>query len=152
MTRLVNQTTKIDKKKVDEITIEKKFAFAAILDGQVVSLGATDGVVIPCTNVTIPYGVATDGVTAAMIAAYAAETKGTDTIDVAVAMEGFVPVLGGEALDAAMWVSVNAAGRVIQATPATTEIIGFTTSACAGDGETCTIFIHKIPAANYNAE
>lgn len=152
MSRDIDFTTKIDKKKVDELTLEKKFAYAAILEGQVVSLGATDGVVIPCTNATIPYGVACNGVTAVQIAEYQAETKGTDTIEVVVAMEGFVPVLGGEALDAAMWVHVDANGRVVQATPATQEIIGFTASACAGDGETCTIFIHKIPAANYNAQ
>ena len=149
MTRLVNMTTKVDKKKVDELTLEKKFAYAAILEGQVVSLGATDGVVIPCTNLTIPYGVACNGVTAALIADYVAKTKGTDSIEVVVAMEGFVPVLGGSALDANMWVSVDANGRVIQAIPATEEIIGFTASACAGDGETCTIFIHRIPAADY---
>ena len=149
MTRLINQTVKIDKKKVDELTLEKKFAYAAILEGQVVSLGATDGVVIPCTANTIPYGVACNGVTGAAIAAYAAETKGTDSIEVVVAMEGFAPVLGGEALDAAMWVSVDANGRVVQGTPATEELIGFTASACEGNGHTCSIFIHKIPAGNY---
>ena len=152
MTRLINQTVDIDKKKVDELTLEKKFAYEAILEGQVVSLGATDGVVIPCTAQTIPYGVACNAVTAVAIAAYKAEDGvGTDSIEVVVAMEGFAPVLGGEALTAAMWVSVDAAGRVIQATPATEEIIGFLLSDCAGDGETCTIFVHKVPAADYTA-
>lgn len=152
MSRSIEFTTKIDKKKVDELTLEKKFAEEAILEGQVVSLGATDGNVIPCTNLTIPYGVACNGVTAAQIAAYKAETKGTDTIEVVVAMEGFAPVLGGSALTANMWVSVDANGRVIQAVPATEEIIGFTASACAGDGETCTIFIHRIPAGDYTRQ
>jgi len=150
MTRCIDQTVDIDKKKVDELTIEKKFAFVAILEGQVVSIGATDGVVIPCTNLTIPYGVATNGVTAAQIAAYQAEEKGTDSIEVTVAMEGFVPVLGGSALTAGMWVSVDAAGRVQQAIPATEEIIGFMASACEGINHTCTIFIQKVPAANYS--
>ena len=145
----VNQTVKVDIKKVDEISLDKKFAYAAILEGQVVSLGATDGVVIPCTNQTIPYGVALNGVTAAQIAEYVAETKGTDTIEVVVALEGRTRVLGGEALDANMWVSVDANGRVVQATPATEEVIGFTVSACAGDGEQCSIFIHRIPAGDY---
>jgi len=149
MTRTIAFTVDIDKKKVDELTLEKKFAYAAILEGQVVSIGATDGVVIPCTNLTIPYGVACNGVTAVQIAEYVAETKGTDSIEVVVAMEGFVPVLGGEALDANMWVSVDAAGRVVQATPATQEVIGFTASACAGINHTCSIFIHRIPAATY---
>ena len=71
MTRTVAFTERIDKKKVDELTLEKKFAYAAILEGQVVSLGATNGVVIPCTAQTIPYGVACNGVTAALIAAAA---------------------------------------------------------------------------------
>ena len=149
MVRAIDMTEKVDEKKVDEVTLDKKFAYAAILEGQVVSLGATDGVVIPCTNQTIPYGVALNGVTAVAIADYVAETKGTDSIEVIVGMEGYVPVLGGEVLTANMWVSVDANGRVVQATPATQEIIGFTTSACAGDGEQCTIFIHRIPAGDY---
>jgi len=149
MARAIDFTTKVDIKKVDEISIDKKSAFAAILEGQVVSLGATDGVVIPCTNLTMPYGVATNGVNAAQIAEYIAGSKGTDSIEVTVALEGRVPVLGGEALDANMWVSVDANGRVVQATPATQEIIGFTVSACAGDGHQCSIFIHRIPAADY---
>lgn len=152
MTRTITFTEKVDEKKVDEVTLDKKFAYSAILEGQVVSLGATDGVVIPCTNQTIPYGVALNGVTTVQVESYKAEQAGTDAIEVVVGMEGYVPVLGGEDLDANMWVMVDANGRVVQATPATREIIGFTTSSCAGDGHQCTIFIHRIPAANYNAQ
>jgi len=148
MTRLINQTVQVDIKKVDEISLDKKFAYTAILEGQVVSLGATDGVVIPCTNLTIPYGVALNAVSAAAIAEYKAETMGTDSIEVTVALEGRTRVLGGEALDANTWVSVDANGRVIEGTPATEELIGFTVTACAGDGHECSIFIHRIPAAN----
>lgn len=148
MTRAIEQTAHIDIKKVDEISLDKKFAQAAILEGQVVSLGTTDGTVIPCTNATIPYGVALNAVTAAQIAEYEAETKGTDTIEVVVALEGRTRVLGGEALDANTWVGVDVNGRVEDASPLTRELIGFTVSACAGDGQECSIFIHRIPAAN----
>jgi len=149
MSRSVERTEHIDKKKVQELTLEYKLAEEAVLDGQVVSLGTTDGCVIPCTNQTIPYGVALNGVLAATVTAYKAETVGEDKIEVIVAMQGFTRVLGGEALDANMWVSVDANGRVVQGTPATEELIGFTVSACAGDGEQCSIYIHRIPAGDY---
>jgi len=149
MVRTVARTERVDLKKVDEVSFVYKLAYAAILEGQVVSLGATNGVVIPCTAETIPYGVALNGVTAAAIAAYVAETKGADSIEVIVAHEGRTRVLGGEELTANMWVSVDANGRVVQGTPATEELIGWTESACAGDGYQCTIFIHRIPAADY---
>jgi len=149
MSRTVERTERVDLKKVDPISFAYKLAYAAILEGQVVSLGATNGVVIPCTAQTIPYGVALNAVTAALIADYVAETKGADSIEVVVALEGRTRVLGGEELDVNMWVSVDAAGRVVQGTPATEELIGWTESACAGDGKECTIFIHRIPAGDY---
>lgn len=148
MTRTIEQTVDVDIKKVDEISLDKKFAQAAILEGQVVSLGTTNGTVIPCTNVTVPYGVALNGVTAIQIGEYESELKGTDTIEVIVALEGRTRVLGGEELDANTWVGVDANGRVENASPLTRELIGFTVSACAGDGHECSIFIHRIPAAN----
>lgn len=147
MSRTVERDVKLDQKWTDIVV--KRLAFAAILNGQVVSVGATSGVVIPCTNITMPFGVAFNGVTAVQIADYVAETRGEDTIEVIVALEGIAPVLGGEALDAGMWVSVDVNGRVIQATPGTQEVIGFTLSPCAGDGGAVTIFIQKTPAANY---
>ena len=112
MSRSITRYEGVDKKKVQELTLEYKLAEEAVLDGQVVSLGTTDGCVIPCTDQTIPYGVALNGVTAAMVTAYEAETVGEDKIEVIVAMQGFTRVLGGETLDANMWVSVDANGRV----------------------------------------
>ena len=151
MTREIDQTVGTDIKKVDEISLDKKFAYTPILEGQVVSLGPTDGTVIPCTDITIPYGVALNEVSGVQIGEYQSGLKGTDSIEVIVALEGRTRVLGGEELTANMWVSVNAAGRVIQATVATEEVIGFTVSACAGDGHQCSIFIHRIPAGTYSA-
>jgi hypothetical protein len=146
MARTIEQETKLDIKKVDEISLDKKFAQAAILEGQVVSIGTTSGTVIPCTNATIPYGVACNGVTAIQIGEYQSELKGTDSIEVVVALEGRTRVLGGEPLAINTWVSVDANGRVVEGTPAMQELIGFTVTPCAGDGHQCSIFIHRIPA------
>lgn len=141
MTRPIDLEVKADLKLV-HITV-KRLAETPILDGQVVSIGTYSGTVIPCTDMTVPFGVACNGVTAEAIAEYEAEKRGEDTIEVVVCISGICPVLAGEELDPNEWVQVDSDGRVIPAVGG--EIIGFNLSPTAGDGNETSIFIHRVP-------
>ena len=143
MTRTIGYDVKPDLKLV-HITV-KRLAETPIRQGDVVSIGSFTSNVIPCTNATVPFGVACNAVSAEAIAAYEAGYGGEDYIEVIVCLSGVCPVLAGEPLSENTWVGVDSDSRVIDATSVSMEIIGFTLHNPAGDGVQTSIFVHRVP-------
>lgn len=130
--------------------LEQTFlAESAVLDGQIVKPGATEGTVVPCGANEEPLGVACNGVTAAKIAAYEAETEGIESVEVIVMLVGIAPVLAGHAVAFNDWVISDANGRITPVTgDGTDHIIGICMDAATGDEQESHILVNRSPAVD----
>lgn len=134
-----------------EPIITRKFIAeeAAIIEGNVVKVGATEGTVTPSGAGEESIGIALNSVTLADIARYQ-DTDGTHYLDEAIVevdvmIQGVAPVLAGGEVAMDAWVASDAAARVVTATPYTDAIIGICMDGATGDGEETHILIHRIP-------
>ena len=130
--------------------LELRFlAYQAVLDGQVVMIGGTEGTVQPCTANANPVGVACNSVSAADIAGFLADDLGYESIEVIVMVVGVAPVLAGGLIAMNGWVISDAAGRVVAATgDGTDNMIGICYHATTADGDATHILVHRIPATD----
>ena len=124
-------------------------AESAVLDGQIVKVGATEGTIVPCGANEEPLGICQKNVTAAMIAGYLADpqTVGADAIRCPVMVIGIAPVLAGAEVAMNAWVVSDANGRIVTYVgDAADRIIGICYDAATGDGQNTHILVHRIPA------
>lgn len=126
-------------------------AETAVLDGQIVMVGSSEGTIIPCTANANPLGICQKSVTAAQIAGYLADpqTVGADELRCVVCVIGIAPVLAGAEVAMNAWVVSDANGRIVTATlDGADNIIGICYDAASGDGENTHILVHRIPATS----
>lgn len=121
-------------------------AQTAVLDGQLLKLGGTEGTVVPATANDRCIGVSCNAVTAAQITQFEADGTDRDAIEVIVMEHGIAPVLAGGQVAAGAYVVSDANGRIVTYTgDGTDEIIGQCLDAATGNGEATHIQIIKIP-------
>jgi len=144
-------TVEATRKKHMKKPLLELFAYAesAVLDGQIVMPGATEGTIVPCTANADPLGICLRTVTTAQITLVDDEEAGMDSIKCPVAIIGIAPVLAGGEVDFNEWVVSDANGRVVAATgDGTDNIIGICLNETTADGENTHIQIHRIPATS----
>ena len=123
----------------------------AVLDGQIVKVGSSEGTIVPCGANENPLGICQRTVNAAKIAGYLADpqTEGATEIRCVVCVMGIAPVLAGGEVAMNAWVVSDVNGRITTATgDGTDNIIGICYDAASGDGENTHILVHRIPATD----
>ena len=123
----------------------------AVLDGQIVMIGSSEGTIIPCTANANPIGICQKNISAAQIAGYLADpqTVGADELRCVVCIIGVAPVLAGGVVAMNDWVVSDANGRIVTYTgDGTDNIIGICLDAATGDGQNTHIQVHRIPATS----
>jgi len=144
---VVTAAHKVSEKKA--IHTEGYFAYAAILEGAVVKIGATDGVILNCGDNDIAIGICEREVTAAEVAAVVAGTAGMNTIFCPVTVMGISTCLASGAITAGTFVTTAAAGQVkAAATDGTDFILGIARNDTTNSGDQVSILIQMSPASD----
>ena len=140
------ERNRVQKKSILEIALLPEEILA---DGQVLMIGATEGVAVPCGDNDNPIGIAQRSISAALLVLYDIGRRGNDDIRVPLMTVGIAMVRCGEALPMNSWVRSDADGRVVQATlDERDNIIGINLNATTEAGESTHILVHRIPATD----
>ena len=143
------ENTRAKHHKIPIITMKFLAEELAIIEGNIVQIGATEGTVTPGTAGVECIGIALNSVTLADIERYQ-DADGSHyhdeaIVEVDVMLQGIAPVLAGAEVAMDAWVASDANARVVTATIFTDACIGINMDGATGDGEETHILIHRIP-------
>lgn len=106
----------LERHKKNVIHSERRIATAAIVEGQFVKIGASDQYVVPATANSKNLGIAMNTVTAADLAAYVADDRELNRVEVSVAMIGICPYITGAVITALADIISDINGHGVTAT------------------------------------
>jgi len=149
MTPLYEVSIEKDYQKIVAEGQVRRLAESAITRGDILKFGSAEEYVVPAGANEAPCGLALNTVTAADLAAYAADENEIHRVEVSVATIGYGVLLAGLEVTVGDWIVSDANARGVPATgDGADEIVGKAYKSASGNGEEFHILIHFIPATS----